>query len=85
MTTLVKFTGLYVDPWVRALQSGEFKAADRLELVTLFKYLEFCLEQVRCCAPAGGRGWTGLQLAPQGLALCSGDALGARFAGVQAL
>jgi len=46
MTTLVKFTGLYVDPWVRALQGGEFAAADRIELVTVFRYLEFCLEQV---------------------------------------
>jgi magnesium chelatase subunit H len=47
LTTIVKFTGLYVDPWVRALQGGEFSSADRLQLVTLFKYLEFCLEQVR--------------------------------------
>ncbi|GBF93905.1 magnesium chelatase subunit H [Raphidocelis subcapitata] len=46
LTTLVKFTGLYVDPWVRALQGSEFAAADRLELVTVFRYLEFCLEQV---------------------------------------
>ena len=53
MTTLVKFTGLYVDPWVRALQGGEFAAADRLQLVTVFKYLEFCLEQVG--GGAGGR------------------------------
>ena len=46
MTTLAKFAGLYVDPWIRALQGGEFASADRLQLVTMFKYLEFCLEQV---------------------------------------
>lgn len=46
MTQIAKFTGLYVDAWVRALQGGEFTSADRNELITLFRYLEFCLEQV---------------------------------------
>ncbi|KAI8476659.1 MAG: magnesium protoporphyrin chelatase [Monoraphidium minutum] len=46
LTTLSKYVGLYVDPWVRALQGTEFATADRLQLVTVFKYLEFCLEQV---------------------------------------
>lgn len=45
-TQLVKFTGFYVDPWVRALQKTEFAAADRNDLITMFKYLEFCLEQI---------------------------------------
>ncbi|GIL68377.1 hypothetical protein Vafri_21675 [Volvox africanus] len=46
VTQLLKFTGFYVDPWVRALQNGEFAKADRQELITLFNYLEFCLTQV---------------------------------------
>ncbi|KXZ56333.1 hypothetical protein GPECTOR_1g294 [Gonium pectorale] len=46
MTQLIKFTGFYVDPWVRALQNGEFAKADRQELITMFDYLEFCLTQV---------------------------------------
>jgi hypothetical protein len=62
LTTLVKFTGLYVDPWVRALQSSEFRSADRLQLVELFKYLEFCLEQVRegggALGAVQGLGWS---------------------------
>jgi hypothetical protein len=62
LTTLVKFTGLYVDPWVRALQTSEFRSADRLELVTLFKYLEFCLEQV------GGAGCVFVWVPSEGIA-----------------
>ena len=46
-TSLSKFTGFYVDPWVRALQGGEFASADRAELITMFTYLEFCLTQAR--------------------------------------
>ncbi len=46
ITQLIKFTGMYVDPWVRALQGGEFASADRQELITLFNFLEFCLTQV---------------------------------------
>jgi len=46
LTVASKFVGLYTDPWVRALQGGEFAAADRNELITLFNYLEFCLEQI---------------------------------------
>jgi magnesium chelatase subunit H len=46
ITQLIKFTGFYVDPWVRALQGGEFASADREDLITLFNYLEFCLTQV---------------------------------------
>lgn len=44
-----------MDPWIRALQGGEFATADRLQLVTLFKYLEFCLEQVRAGRGVGQR------------------------------
>ena len=66
LTTLTKFTGLYVDPWVRALQTGEFRAADRLQLVTMFRYLEFCLEQVGSERRASNaRGWGA---APEGRA-----------------
>jgi len=46
LTQLTKFTGFYVDPWVRALQGTEFAAADRSALLDLFAYLEFCLNQV---------------------------------------
>nr|CAC69537.1 Magnesium chelatase H-subunit [Chlamydomonas reinhardtii]CAC69552.1 Magnesium chelatase H subunit [Chlamydomonas reinhardtii] len=46
ITNLLKFTGFYVDPWVRGLQNGEFASANREELITLFNYLEFCLTQV---------------------------------------
>jgi magnesium chelatase subunit H len=46
-SVLSKYTGFYLDPWVRALQGGEFTKADRNQLITLFNYLEFCLEQVR--------------------------------------
>lgn len=46
LSMIIKFTGFYVDPWVRALQGGEFASADRNDLVTLFKYLDFCLTQV---------------------------------------
>ena len=41
-----KALGVGVEPWVRALQNTEFAAADRLELVSVFDFLEFCLTQV---------------------------------------
>ena len=37
MTSLIKFTGFYVDPWVRGVQGTEFAAADREELIGTFK------------------------------------------------
>jgi magnesium chelatase subunit H len=43
---ITKAFGISVEPWVRALEGGEFAAADRLELVSLFQYIEFCLNQV---------------------------------------
>ena len=43
---IAKACGLVAEPWVRALQGTEFSKADRIELVTLFQYLEFCLQQV---------------------------------------
>jgi len=46
MAVLAKFCGLYVEPWVRALQKTEFGKSDRAQLVTLFGYLEFCLSQI---------------------------------------
>jgi magnesium chelatase subunit H len=46
MSTLLKFTGFYQEPWVRALEGGEFQACSGTDLVNLFKYVEFCLEQV---------------------------------------
>ncbi|PNH11098.1 Magnesium-chelatase subunit ChlH, chloroplastic [Tetrabaena socialis] len=46
VAAMLKFTGFYVDPWVRGLQNGEFEKADRQELITVFNYLEFCLTQI---------------------------------------
>lgn len=46
LASLSKNLGLSVDPWVRALQGTRFAAADRLQLVELFRFLEFCLNQV---------------------------------------
>ena len=43
---MVKFTGFYQEPWVRALEGGEFGRANGQDMVTLFQYLEFCLTQV---------------------------------------
>ena len=40
------FLGLTEDPWVRALKGTQFGQADRVELRTLFGYLDFCLQQV---------------------------------------
>jgi magnesium chelatase subunit H len=51
LAAIAKFTGFYVDPWVRALQGGEFATADREDLINTFNYLEFCLTQV------GGEWW----------------------------
>jgi hypothetical protein len=47
LASLAKFTGFYVDPWVRALEGGEFASANREDLINTFNYLEFCLTQVR--------------------------------------
>jgi magnesium chelatase subunit H len=46
ITTAMKFTGLYVEPWVRGLTGTKFAACNREELITTFNYLEFCLTQV---------------------------------------
>eukprot|EP01025_Chloroclados_australasicus_P056517 TRINITY_DN7000_c0_g1_i1.p1 TRINITY_DN7000_c0_g1~~TRINITY_DN7000_c0_g1_i1.p1 ORF type:complete len:1392 (-),score=211.30 TRINITY_DN7000_c0_g1_i1:327-4502(-) len=46
MSQLAKFTGLGVEPWVKALEGGEFSSAKREELINTFAYLQFCLEQV---------------------------------------
>ena len=37
LTTIYKFTGFYVDPWVRGVQGTEFAKADRNELINTFK------------------------------------------------
>jgi magnesium chelatase subunit H len=46
LSTLIKFTGFYREPWVRSLSGGEFRRTDTQALVSLFNYLEFCLTQV---------------------------------------
>ena len=46
LATITKSLGLSVEPWVRGLQGTQFASADRVELVTLFGYLEFCLNQI---------------------------------------
>lgn len=46
ISSLIRYTGFYQEPWVRALEGGEFRKSDGLQLVALFKYLQFCLEQV---------------------------------------
>lgn len=69
---LSKSLGLSVEPWVRALQGTQFASADRVELVTLFGYLEFCLTQIVQDNELGAlrevRGWLGEN------ALCRGNA-----------
>jgi magnesium chelatase subunit H len=34
------------DPWVESLYASGYKKVNLEEIATLFKYLEFCLEQV---------------------------------------
>eukprot|EP00204_Picochlorum_oklahomense_P000044 CAMPEP_0118801986 /NCGR_PEP_ID=MMETSP1161-20130426/3453_1 /TAXON_ID=249345 /ORGANISM="Picochlorum oklahomensis, Strain CCMP2329" /LENGTH=1410 /DNA_ID=CAMNT_0006729979 /DNA_START=72 /DNA_END=4304 /DNA_ORIENTATION=+ len=46
LANIMKMFGLIAEPYVRALQGTEFAKADRAEIVRLFKYIEFCLEQV---------------------------------------
>jgi magnesium chelatase subunit H len=46
IASMMKYTGFYREPWVRALSGTEFAKADRQELVNLFNYLEFCLTQI---------------------------------------
>ncbi len=46
LANIMKMFGLIAEPYVRALQGTEFAKADRGEIVKLFKYIEFCLEQV---------------------------------------
>jgi magnesium chelatase subunit H len=41
-----KAFGLSEEPWVRGLRGTPFFKADRVELITLFTYLEFCLTQI---------------------------------------
>jgi hypothetical protein len=43
---ITKALGFSVEPWVRALQGTQFAATDRVELVTVFNYIEFCLTQI---------------------------------------
>ena len=72
LATITKSLGLSVEPWVRALQGTQFASADRIELVTLFGYLEFCLNQIVmdnelgalrevrcCCVGCCSLGWVG--------------------------
>lgn len=46
LASLIKFTGFYREPWVRALQGTQFGKVDSQALVNLFNYLEFCLTQI---------------------------------------
>jgi magnesium chelatase subunit H len=46
MPTIMKWTGFYIEPWVRGLKYTPFAGANREELVTVFNYLEFCLTQI---------------------------------------
>ncbi|GAX72580.1 hypothetical protein CEUSTIGMA_g36.t1 [Chlamydomonas eustigma] len=46
LTPLLKWTGFYVDPWVRGVDNTEFSSANRNELINTFKYVDFCLQQV---------------------------------------
>jgi len=46
LSALGALAGLTVDPWLKGVQNTPFKSADRVELKTLFTYLEFCLNQV---------------------------------------
>jgi magnesium chelatase subunit H len=55
LTVLSKWTGFYEDPLQRALRGTPFAAASRADLLETFKYLEFCLGQVRGDAVGGRR------------------------------
>ena len=46
LASLIKWTGFYQEPWVRALDGGEFKASNGQEMVAIFGFLEFCLTQI---------------------------------------
>ena len=46
LANFMKMFGLIAEPYVRALQGTEFAKADREDIVRLFKYVEFCLEQI---------------------------------------
>lgn len=46
LAKMLKFTGFYQEPWVRALEGGPFQASAGQDLLNLFGYLEFCLTQV---------------------------------------
>jgi magnesium chelatase subunit H len=37
LTPLLKWTGFYVDPWVRGVENTEFSTANRNELINTFK------------------------------------------------
>ena len=43
---LLKWTGFYQEPWVRALDGGEYGRINGQDMVRLFGYLEFCLRQI---------------------------------------
>jgi magnesium chelatase subunit H len=43
---LQSWMGLAVEPWVAALQGTEFASADREDLIGVFTYLAYCLEQI---------------------------------------
>jgi magnesium chelatase subunit H len=46
LSQLLKFTGFYREPWARALRGTEFASSNGQDLINLFCYLEFCLEQI---------------------------------------
>ena len=46
LSKLAQNFGLAVEPYVKALKGTQFAGTDREELRKLFKYLDFCLEQV---------------------------------------
>jgi hypothetical protein len=46
VTDISRLVGFHIEPWVRAVKGTQFATADRIELVTLFQYLDFCLNQV---------------------------------------
>lgn len=46
ISQLMKFTGFYQEPWVRALGGGEFGRFNGQDMVNMFDYLEFCLTQI---------------------------------------
>jgi len=46
ITAIKQFIGLYEAPYVSGLRDTPFVSADREQLVTIFGYLEFCLNQI---------------------------------------